>query len=177
MTAFLVLSGVGADPGRIARCPPPEPLCDNLQEPNGIRAIGSKHPIQDRDADGRLGLPGGEAACSRPRSDQRLIAAYRRFDERPLAIVCRLCQASRPFSVIISRSCSSLSTSVERGGITISISSPCTAGGVVGRSAILSAVSCYPRGSAFNLIQQRRHLRHRNRGLSGYSRATKYSFL
>ena len=31
--------------------------------------------------------------------------------------------------------------------------------GVVGGSAIISAVSCYPRDPSFNLIQQRRHLR------------------
>ena len=49
---------------------------------------GRKHPNWDRNADGRLRLLGGEAACSQPRSDQRIVAAHRRFDERPLAIVC-----------------------------------------------------------------------------------------
>ena len=72
------------------------------------------------------------------------------------------CHASRPRSVIISRCrsrcangpCSPLSTAVERGGITTSISSPCAAIVLVGGSAAICAVSRYPADQGVNLIQQ-----------------------
>src|SRR5208282_3196733 len=68
--------------------PAREPLCDDALATNGDRASCLKHPIQNRDADGCLGLLGGEAACSQPRSDQCLVSAHRRFDQRALAIIC-----------------------------------------------------------------------------------------
>src|SRR5208282_2681483 len=61
--------------------PAREPLCDDALATNGDRASCLKHPIQNRDADGCLGLLGGEAACSQPRSDQCLVSAHRRFDQ------------------------------------------------------------------------------------------------
>ncbi len=42
--------------------------------------------FKDRHADGSLCLLRGETACAQPRSDQRLVAAHGRFDERELAI-------------------------------------------------------------------------------------------
>src|SRR5271157_3375174 len=61
--------------------PAREPLCDDALATNGDRASCLKHPIQNRDADGCLGLLGGEAACLQPRSDQCLVSAHRRFDQ------------------------------------------------------------------------------------------------
>src|SRR5271165_2730096 len=65
--------------------PSPGPLFDDALATNGVRASGRKRPIQDRDADGCLSLLSGETACPQPRSDQRLVAAHRRFDQRALA--------------------------------------------------------------------------------------------
>ena len=69
--------------------PNPDPLCDESPASDGFWASGGQHLVQNRDADGRFGLLGGKATCSRPRSDQRLVAAHRRFDERAPAIVRR----------------------------------------------------------------------------------------
>jgi hypothetical protein len=72
-----------------------EPLCDDLPETDRFRAPGRQHPINDRHADGSLCLLRGETACAEPRSDQRLVAADRRFDERALAIVAGGIPANR----------------------------------------------------------------------------------
>ena len=77
--------------------PSPGPLFDDALATNGVRASGRKRPIQDRDADGCLSLLSGETACPQPRSDQRLVAAHRRFDERPLSIVCGILPGQPPF--------------------------------------------------------------------------------
>jgi len=69
-----IQDGGRGDPAR-------EPLCNDALATNGDRASCLKHPIQSRDADGCLGLLGGEAACSQPRSDQCLVSAHRRFDQ------------------------------------------------------------------------------------------------
>ena len=78
-----------------------------------------------------------EAARSQPRSDQRLVAAHRRFDQRPFAIICCFlpCQSSGApafiFEMLITLCEWIFFTteyrSVERGGITTAISSPCAA--------------------------------------------------
>jgi len=57
----------------------PELLCTNRRATDGIRASGRQHPVQHRHANARLGLLGGKAAGSQPWSDQRFVAAHRRF--------------------------------------------------------------------------------------------------
>jgi len=49
--------------------PNPELQCDDRSATDGIRASRRQHPIQHRDADGRLGLLGGETAGAQPRPD------------------------------------------------------------------------------------------------------------
>jgi hypothetical protein len=55
---------------------------------NRVRATNRQHLVQNSSAAGCLSLLGGEAACSQPRSDQCLVSAHRRFDQRALAIIC-----------------------------------------------------------------------------------------
>ena len=113
-------------------------------------------------ADGRLGLLGGEANVlvaevrSAPCSGPIVVS-----NERPFPIVCCFLPGQPSFLVIISRSrstlfegstCSPLSTAVEtRWDHDLNIIAV-RRNGVVGGSAIISAVSCYPRDPAFNLI-------------------------
>ncbi len=59
--------------------PNPRLLCDDRLATDGIWASSRQHPVQHRHADGSLGLLGGEAAGSQPRSDQRLVAPHCRF--------------------------------------------------------------------------------------------------
>jgi len=66
--------------------PTPELLCDDPLNTDRFWASSRQHPVQDRRADGRLGLLGSEAAGSQPGSDQRL-ATHGRFDQRTLTIV------------------------------------------------------------------------------------------
>src|SRR5271165_1874157 len=66
--------------------PNPKPLCDDSLAADRVRASGRQHSIQDRHADGSLGLLGSETAGAQSRSDQRLVAAHRRFDQRALTI-------------------------------------------------------------------------------------------
>jgi hypothetical protein len=44
--------------------PNPRPLCDDRMATDGIRASGRQHPVQDRHADGSLGLLSRKAAGS-----------------------------------------------------------------------------------------------------------------
>jgi len=66
-----------ADRGRVG--PSPELLCDDPLNADRFRPSSRQHPVQDRRADGRLGLLGSEAAGSQPGSDQRLVATHGRF--------------------------------------------------------------------------------------------------
>ena len=66
--------------------PNPKPLCDVPVAADRVRASGRQHPVQHRHADGCLGLLSREAACAQSRSDQRLVAAHRRFDQRALTV-------------------------------------------------------------------------------------------
>ena len=68
--------------------PAPDLLCEDAHATDGVRASSRQHLVQYPYADGCFGLLRGEAACSQPRSDQRLVAAHRRFDQRPFAIIC-----------------------------------------------------------------------------------------
>ena len=88
-SALADLSSLVHIPDRTRGDPSPGPLFDDALATNGVRASGRKRPIQDRDADGCLSLLSGETACPQPRSDQRLVAAHHRFDQRALAIICR----------------------------------------------------------------------------------------
>jgi hypothetical protein len=63
-------------------------LCDHALATYGFRASGRQHLVQHHYADSCLSLLRGEAARSQPRSDQRLVATHRRFDQRALAIIC-----------------------------------------------------------------------------------------
>ena len=54
-------------------------LCDDPLGTDRLRASSRQHPVQDRHADGRLGLLGREAAGSQPGSDHRLVATHCRF--------------------------------------------------------------------------------------------------
>ncbi len=67
--------------------PSPEPLCDDWLTPDGFRASSRQHSVQNRHADGSLGLLGSEAAGSQPWSDQRLVTARCRVDQRALTII------------------------------------------------------------------------------------------
>src|SRR3954465_5078365 len=69
--------------------PTPRPLSASRLAPDGFRASGRQHPVQDRHTNGRFGLLGHKSTGSQPRSDQRLVAAHCRFDERPLAVSSR----------------------------------------------------------------------------------------
>src|SRR3954469_25542011 len=69
--------------------PNPRPLSASRLAPDGFRASGRQHPVQDRHTNGRFGLLGHKSTGSQPRSDQRLVAAHCRFDERPLAVSSR----------------------------------------------------------------------------------------
>lgn len=53
---------------------------------NGLRACGGEHAIEHRHADRCFGLLGIGMACLQARSDERLVAAHRRFDQGPPAI-------------------------------------------------------------------------------------------
>jgi hypothetical protein len=79
--------GVGALGGERAstiRCP--EVLWDDPLAADRFRGSGRQHPVQDRNADGSLGLLGSEAACGQPGSDQRFVTAHCRFDQRALTV-------------------------------------------------------------------------------------------
>src|SRR3954462_1234731 len=69
--------------------PNPRPLSASRLAPDGFRASGRQHPVQDRHTNGRFGLLGHKSTGSQPRSDQRLVATHCRFDERPLAVSSR----------------------------------------------------------------------------------------
>jgi hypothetical protein len=60
-----------------------------------VRAPGRLHLVQHYHADGCLSLLRDKATRSQPRSDQRLVAAHRRFDQRASAIICCFLPASR----------------------------------------------------------------------------------
>ena len=75
------------DGGRDA--PSPSPSRDCAWATDGSRASGRQHPVQDRHANRTFILLGSEAACPQPRSDQRLVATHRRFNQRTLAIAGR----------------------------------------------------------------------------------------
>ena len=79
--------GVGALGGEGREDPSPKPLCGDLLATDGFRASGRQHPVQDRHADGSLGLLRSEAARPRPMPDQRFVAAHCRFDQPALAMV------------------------------------------------------------------------------------------
>ena len=64
------------------------PLCDDPHSTDGIRASGRQHPIKRRDTNGRLGLLSVETSSSQSGSNQRLVTAHCRFDQRALAMVC-----------------------------------------------------------------------------------------
>jgi hypothetical protein len=51
-------------------------LCDDRLATDGIGASGRQHPVQDRHADGSLGLLGSEAAGPQTWSDQRLVPTH-----------------------------------------------------------------------------------------------------
>src|SRR3954447_7611383 len=115
--------------------PNPRPLSASRLAPDGFRASGRQHPVQDRHTNGRFGLLGHKSTGSQPRSDQRLVAAHCRFDERPLAVSSRnlpsqasLFRDHLQVAVTLSR-CTQFAawTAVERGGITTSMPSPCAA--------------------------------------------------
>ena len=112
---------------------------------------GGRHPIQERNADGHLGLLGGEAACSQPRSDQRLVAAHRCFGQRALAIICCYLPG-QPSS--LRDHLEMPVTLCERTQFIIAVRRDHLAGGGV----IICAVSRHPSDSTVNLIQQRRNL-------------------
>ena len=57
----------------------PNLLCDDRLATDRIGASGLQHPVQCSHADDSLGLLGGKAAGSQPRSDQRLVTAHCRF--------------------------------------------------------------------------------------------------
>jgi hypothetical protein len=60
--------------------------------------------IRFRTATPMAGPLGSKAAGSKPRSDQRLVATHRRFDQRALAVIGgNLPDPSSPRSVIIAR--------------------------------------------------------------------------
>jgi hypothetical protein len=69
--------------------PSPKPLCDDPLAADRIRASGRQHPIQDRHADGSLGLPGRETTGAQSRSDQNFATAYCRFDQRASTVAGR----------------------------------------------------------------------------------------
>jgi hypothetical protein len=95
----------------------------------------SQHPVQDRHADGSLGLLGGETAGAQPRSDQRFVTAHCRFNQRGLTVAGGCLPGQPPmvrdhFQVAIplcGRTGFAPGTAVERSGITTSMSSPCAA--------------------------------------------------
>jgi hypothetical protein len=64
-------------------------LCDHALATHGFGVPGRQHLVQYRDANGCLGLLGGEVTRSQPRSDQGLVSPHRCFDQRALAIICR----------------------------------------------------------------------------------------
>src|SRR5215213_11934261 len=56
--------GVGALENEERDGPNPSPLCDDPLVPDGVRASSRQHPVQDRHADGSLGLLSSETAGS-----------------------------------------------------------------------------------------------------------------
>jgi hypothetical protein len=54
-------------------------LRDDWLATDGIGASGRQQPVQHRHADGRLSLLSSEAAGSKTRPDQRLVATHCRF--------------------------------------------------------------------------------------------------
>ena len=76
-----VQDGVGALEDEERDGPNPSSLCDDPLAPDGVRASSRQHPVQDRHADGSLGLLSSEAAGAQPRSDQRLVPTHCRFNQ------------------------------------------------------------------------------------------------
>jgi hypothetical protein len=107
-----------------------------LQAGDGrISASVRQHAVQDRHANRTFILLGSEAACPQPRSDRRLVATYRRFDQRTLAIAGRRLPGQSSADgdrrqmpiTMCGRSRFGAGTAVERDGITTLMPSPCAA--------------------------------------------------
>jgi hypothetical protein len=73
--------GIGALEDEERDGPNPSSLCDAPLAPDGVRASSRQHPVQDRHADGSLGLLSSEAAGAQPRSDQCLVPTHCRFNQ------------------------------------------------------------------------------------------------
>ena len=56
--------------------PKPNLLCDDRLATDGIGASDRQHPVQDRHADGSLGLLGSDAAGPQTWSDQRVVPTH-----------------------------------------------------------------------------------------------------
>src|ERR1700676_2795742 len=143
------------------------PLYNDAHPTDGIRASGSQHLVQHRDADGYLGLLSLETACSQPGSDQRLVAANRRFDRRALAIICCLLPSQsslfRDHLEMPVTLCERTWFTTEHGrrawrNHDLNIIAVCC-DHAVGGSAVIRAVSRYPGDRDIDLIQQWRNLR------------------
>jgi hypothetical protein len=130
------------------------------------RTPSRQHPVQGRHTDRSLGLLSSEAAGSEPRSDQRLVTAHFRFNQRSLAVAGGdLPSQSTPFRDYLQMAVPLCRPSHFAAGNGrrpwwyhhLDVIVVCR-DRLVGGSAIIRAIGCRPTNPVINLTEQRRHL-------------------
>lgn len=138
-------------------------LCGFCLAADGFRACAVKHAIEDLAADGNCGLLGTEGACPQSVSDDRLVAADRSFDQRPLAVAGGRLPLHPPLGpdrgdvpvALVVDVCVRASDRVGARENDDGSTGAVPADGIVGRVAVIGAIGRELANRSVDLIEQR----------------------